>query len=198
MPYANDFCGVYRVVDRSTGQCYVGQSRRVKKRIGEHFRLLKKGIHPNPHLQSAFDSAPADAFTAEIEVTFEDPADMDILEEAYLKGDAKFDESPGLFNISSTARTPMENRRHTDQTKSQISVSKLGKTEHVTPEYRKKLSEAHTARLLSDPDFVSRVKFIVQNPDLSYAERGRRVGLDTSSARKLALKYANHKEFLNG
>lgn len=197
MPYAEDFSGVYRVVDGATGHCYVGQSRRLKKRIAEHFRLLNKGIHPNPQLQLAYARNP-DSFQAHIEVYCEDPSDMDAIEEAFLSGEAWFDESPGLFNISSTARTPMEGRRHTDETRRQISATKVGRTEHVTPEYRKKLRDVRRAAALADPEYREKVKFIVQNPHLSYAERGRRLGLDTSTARKIALKYSNMKDLLDG
>lgn len=197
MPYAEDYAGVYRIVDLTTDTCYVGQSKRLKKRISEHFRLLNLGTHPNRHLQNAFNLAGPDAFRGEIEAYCEDPADMDTLEVAFLTGEARFDESPRLFNISSTARTPMSGRRHTETTKQQIKTKKLGRTEHVTAEYRKKLSAAQTRRFLKDPEWVARVKFIVQNPHLSYAERGRQVGLDTSTTRRLALKYSNLKELLN-
>lgn len=197
MPYAEDTAGIYRIVDTSTGHCYVGQSRRLRKRIAEHFRLLRKGLHPNAHLQQAFSSNPS-TFTHEIEVRCDDPNDMDAIEEAFLTGEAKFDESPSLFNVSSTARTPMQGRSHTDETREQISKSKRGRRDHVTSAYRAKLSAAQRTRALSDPEYLARVKFIVQNPHLSYAERGRRVGIDTSTARKLALKYAHQKEIFDG
>lgn len=198
MPYAEDYAGVYRVVDVSTGCCYVGQSRRLKKRISEHFRLLGNGAHPNRHLQNAYDKAGKDAFVAEIEVLCDDPTELDVIEEAFLCGEAKFDESPKLFNISSTARTPMHGRRHTEQSRAQISASKLGKRDHVTPEYKAKLSAAHRKAALRDPEYRERVIFIVSNPNLSYAERGRRVGVDTSTARKIALKYKDEKDLLDG
>lgn len=189
MPYANDYPGVYRIVDTVSQTCYVGQSRSVRKRIGEHFRLLRKGEHPNPHLQFAFDCVGESRVTSHIEITCEDPADLADLEEAFLQGEARFDDSPKLFNISSTAHRPMHGRKHTDLTKAQISATKTGRKNHVTEEYRGKLSKAQRARALSDPEHLAKVMFIVENPHLSYAERGRRVGLDTSRARRLALKY---------
>lgn len=198
MPYCGDASGIYRIVDTSTGHCYVGQSRGLKKRIAEHFRLLRRGIHPNRHLQEAYLRSGAESFSAEIEVYCEDPADMDVIEEAFLTGEAHFDSSPNLFNISSTARAPMDGRRHTTETRQQISESKRGRREHITPEYRARLSAAHRARLLADSEYRERIKFIVRNPHLSYAERGRRVGVDTSTARKLALKYANEQELIDG
>ena len=198
MPYAEDYSGVYRIVDTSTGTCYVGQSRSLKKRMAEHFRLLGHGIHPNPHLQAAYDRAGRASFSADIEAYCEDPADMDTIEEAFLTGEAWFNESSSLFNISSTSRKPMSGRSHTTSTKQRISSSKTGRRDHVTEAYRKKLSEGQIRRALSDPERLERIKFIVQNPHLSYAERGRRVGVDTSTARKIALRYANLKEHLDG
>lgn len=198
MPYAEDYAGVYRVVDTSTGACYVGQSRRLKKRIAEHFRLLGHNAHPNPHLQNAYNLAGRDSFSAEIEVLCDDPKELDVIEEAFLRGDAKFDESPRLFNISSTARTPMDGRKHTGATKARISAAKLGRTDHVTEGYKAKLSQVKRRRALLDPEYRAKVVFIVSNPDMSYAERGRRVGVDTSRARKIALKYKDEKDLTNG
>lgn len=198
MPYAEDYAGIYRIVDNSTGTCYVGQSKRLKKRIAEHFRLLKLGMHPNPHLQDAFNASGPESFQGEIEAYCGDPNEMDVLEEAFLQGRAWFNASPKLFNISSTAREPMKSRNHTEATRARISAVKSGRREHVTAEYREKLAAAHLRRHLSDPEFVRRAKFIVQNPHLTYAERGRQVGLDTSSTRRIALKYANIEELLNG
>jgi group I intron endonuclease len=198
MPYAVDHAGIYRIVDLVTGTCYVGQSKRLKKRIAEHFRLLNLGTHPNPHLQGAFDRSGPKAFRGEVEVLCEDSSDMDAIEGAFLTGEAWFGTSQKLFNISTTARAPMSGRGHTDETRARISAKKRGGVDHVTPEYRDKLAAAQRHRYLSDPEFVRRVKFIVQNPQLSYAERGRRIGLDTSSTRKLALKYSNLKEPFDG
>jgi group I intron endonuclease len=191
MPYSEKIIGIYRIVNSKNQTCYVGQSRDIKKRVGEHFRLLRRGIHPNKHLQQSFDSFGREAFAFHIEVVCEDVSDLDTIEEAFLTGDAFFDESPNLFNISSTAHKPMQGRLHTEDSKRQISLSKIGRTDHVTDGYRKKLQIAQINRFMSDPDFVAKVRFIVNNPDMSYAERGRVLDADTSAVRRLALRY-NH------
>lgn len=190
MPYANDTAGIYRVTDTIAGTCYVGQSRRLKKRLAEHMRLLRLGIHPNQHMQESFEANGEDAFRTEIEVEVEDPSDLDVIEEAFLQGNAWFDESPRLFNISSTTHTPMSGRKHSEASRAKISKAKAGRTGHVTPEYRAKLSAAQRARAMSNPTTRARIKFIVNHPEMSYAERARRTGTDTSTARKLAIKYA--------
>jgi group I intron endonuclease len=84
MPYKIDSCGVYKIVNTVTGQCYVGQSQRVKKRLKEHFRLLRGNKHTNPHLQNAYNKYGADAFYGALEVECEDLNELDALEEAFL------------------------------------------------------------------------------------------------------------------
>lgn len=191
MPYAQDIHGVYRLTNTVTKQCYVGGSKRVRKRVAEHFRLLRQNIHPNPKLQESFNAYGEDVFKWDIEVQCEDPADLDSVEEAFLSGEARFPE-PVFFNISTTAKMPMANRKHSDETRKRISESKRKNMGYVAdPEYRAKLKEAHRNRFFSDEKFVEKIKFLVDNPHLTYAERGRRMGIATSSARRLALKYAN-------
>lgn len=198
MPYAEDFAGIYVIRNIHTGNGYVGQSVNLRKRIADHFNLLRRGAHPNSHLQRAFAKYGEAAFTYDFEVVCEDAAELDMLEEAYLTGGAVFDDTAVYYNISNTAHVPMRGRQHTQDTKSKISAAKRGRVEHVTEEYRAKLSAAQMQRTLSNDKKRAQIMFIVNNPHLSYAERGRRVGVDTSTARKIALRYTPLKEIING
>lgn len=47
--------GVYQIKNTITNKLYVGSSKEVYHRIHKHKYLLRRGIHPNPHLQSSFD-----------------------------------------------------------------------------------------------------------------------------------------------
>lgn len=198
MPYAEDFIGIYVIRNDVTGNGYVGQSCRMRKRIADHFNLLRRGVHPNPHLQRAFDKYGESSFSYDFEVICEDASDLDSLEEAYLSGRAKFDATPVYYNISNTAHVPMRGCKHTQVTRDKISTTKRGETAHVTDAYRAALSAGQLRRVLSNPDYVRKVRLIVNNPQLSYAERGRQAGVDTSTARKIALKYTPIKEIFNG
>jgi len=189
MPYAEDFGGIYLIRNSRTGNGYVGQSARMRKRIADHFNLLRKNTHPNPHLQHAFNKYGEDAFSYDFEVVCESPTERDVLEEAYLTGEVVFDATPIYYNISKTAHVPMRGRKHTEETKEKIRRTKLGNVEHVTESYRKRLKSAQQKRFFSDPKFVDKIKFIVDNEDMSYAERGRILGTDTGSVRKHALRY---------
>jgi group I intron endonuclease len=193
MPYKINTCGLYKLVNKATGQCYVGQSQRVEKRIKEHFRLLRKGAHTNPHLQHAYNKYGAENFYGAIEVECKDLQELDMLEETFLKGAAWFVE-PTVYNIADFAKAPMRGKKHSEETKKRIRLGRRATTFDFRSEtYRKTLSEAQMARFHSDPKFIARLKFILDNPDMSYAERARRVQKDTSSTRRLALKYAHLK-----
>ena len=189
MPYKIDHCGIYKIVNKITNQCYVGQSQRVKKRLKEHFRLLRQNKHTNPHLQNAYNKYGGDNFYGAMEIECVDFNELDMLENHFLCGDAWFEE-PTVYNIADFAKAPMRNKTHSEEVRKRIRLGRRATTfDYKSPEYRKTLSEAQVARFHSDPKFIAKLKFILDNSDMSYAERARRLGADTSAVRRLALKY---------
>lgn len=194
MPYAQDFSGIYRIVNKVKGDCYVGQSQYMKKRIREHFRLLAKGKHSNPRLQNAYDKYGQDSFVAEIEAVISDFSDMDMVENAFISGDAKFD-TPVVYNIADFAKAPMRGRFHSEETRRKIREGRAkSKFDPNSPSWRAALRAGQLRRFMEDPDFVRKVKFILDNNHLTYAERARRINSDTGSVRKLYLRYRNMKD----
>lgn len=189
MPYKINTCGIYKIVNKATNQCYVGQSQRIEKRIKEHFRLLRWGNHTNPHLQNAFNKYGEDNFYGAIEVECVDLDELDMLENAFLKEDAWFEE-PTIYNIADFAKAPMRGKTHSEEALQRIRLGRRASTfDFQSKEYRETLSKAQMARFQGDPKFVAKVKFIVENGHMSYAERARLLKADTSSVRRLALKY---------
>lgn len=51
----NTDCGVYRIVNRSSGKCYIGSSINLTSRKKDHFKALRAGKHHSAHLQRAYD-----------------------------------------------------------------------------------------------------------------------------------------------
>ncbi len=193
MPYAQDYVGIYKITNTATGKCYVGQSQRVKKRVKEHFRLLDANKHPNQHLQNAFNKYGKVSFAWSLEAECDKTDDLDVIENAFLSGDANFEE-PVVYNIADFAKAPMRGKKHTDQTKQKIKTAILKiHRDFFDPAWRLKLSQGHQKRLFENQDFVAKLRFILNNQNMSYAERGRVLGSDTSSVRKLALKYSHLK-----
>jgi group I intron endonuclease len=165
----------------------------VQKRIKEHFRLLRHNKHPNQHLQNAYNKYGADNFYGAIEVECENVEQLDALEEAFLKNDAWFEE-PTIYNIADFAKAPMRGKTHSEEVKEKIRLGRRAATfDYRSPEYRKTLSDGHMARFQADPKFIAKLKFILDNAHMSYAERARQLNSDTSSVRRLALRYAHMK-----
>lgn len=193
MPYKINTCGIYKIVNKATGQCYVGQSQRIEKRIKEHFRLLRWGKHTNSHLQNAFNKYGADSFYGAVEIECADLNELDMLENAFLKKEAWFEE-PTVYNIADFAKAPMRGKTHSEEVRQRIRLGRRASTFNFkSAEYRATLSKAQMARYHADPKFVAKIKFIVENDHMSYAERARLVKSDTSSVRRLALKYKHLK-----
>ena len=59
-------CGIYQIRNVITGYCLVGQSTRLKKRPGEHWRKLKNNEHNNYHLQNSYNKHGKECFVFEI------------------------------------------------------------------------------------------------------------------------------------
>lgn len=193
MPYKIDVMGIYKIVNTATNQCYVGQSQRVKKRLREHFRLLRSNTHPNRHLQHSYNKYGADCFRGEIEIVCENVDDLDLFEEMFIRGEATFD-CPAVYNIADFAKAPMRGKTHSAEVRLKISAGRNATTfDFRSPSYRATLSRAQMARFHADPKFIGKLKFILENGHMSYAERARQLGSNTSSVRKLALKYSHLK-----
>jgi group I intron endonuclease len=189
MPYAQDFIGIYKIVNNVTGKCYVGQSQRLKKRIKEHFRLLNLKKHPNEHLQRSYNKYGKEVFKGHIEVICENTDDLDALEEAFLTKEAWFEEEI-VYNIANFAKAPMRGKKHSEETRQKIKENKAKSNfDYSNPIWRESLKKGQYERLFSDEVFVANLRFILDNPTMSYAQRGRHLHKDTSSVRKLFLKY---------
>lgn len=62
--------GVYRLVNNTTGYCYVGSTCDLALRINTHFMLLRKNKHTNVALQTAWNIYGENNFRVEIVALF--------------------------------------------------------------------------------------------------------------------------------
>lgn len=56
--------GIYMIRNMVNNKCYIGQSKNVDRRLKEHMSKLKRGSHPNTHLQYAYNKYGPEAFDA--------------------------------------------------------------------------------------------------------------------------------------
>lgn len=57
---------IYRIVCFATGKVYIGRTKNPRKRQNDHFSYLRKGKHPNTHLQRAFNKYGEGSFYFEV------------------------------------------------------------------------------------------------------------------------------------
>lgn len=56
--------GIYKLINKRTGESYIGQSKNIDERCKRHFNELEKGMHNNSDLQEDFNKG--DKFSIEI------------------------------------------------------------------------------------------------------------------------------------
>lgn len=75
--------GIYKITNLLNGKVYVGQSVQLEERKQEHFRCLRKGIHDNIYLQSAFNKYGESNFKFEVIEYLTDDANLLTQREQY-------------------------------------------------------------------------------------------------------------------
>lgn len=58
--------GIYKITCIENNKIYIGQSKNIKYRFGQHLLLLRKNTHFNRHLQFSFDKYGEDSFKFEV------------------------------------------------------------------------------------------------------------------------------------
>ncbi len=75
--------GIYVIKNRVSLNLYIGQSHRLLRRLREHLYCLRKGVHPNVHLQNAWNLYGESAFRFEI-IEYCSPKKLDEREQYWI------------------------------------------------------------------------------------------------------------------
>mgnify|MGYP000976293410 CR=1 FL=1 len=125
-------CGVYEIVNLSTGERYVGSAQNVQGRFDHHRTLLRYGRHHSPGLQNAFWGGCNLAFNV---LSTCRPCELIAQEQAEIDRGA-------TYNTESSAK--LSGRKASQATRKKISAANLGGC--LTAEHRAKLSESNRNR----------------------------------------------------
>ena len=127
--------GVYRIA-LSDSRCYVGSTKNIRQRWNIHYRLLKRGAHHSPYLQSAWDKYGEDAFRIDLIQTCE-LEDLARIEQFWM------DTLRSDFNVFPFARRTT-GQKHSLATRQKLSEMRSGTT--MPQETRDKISAAMAGR----------------------------------------------------
>jgi len=191
--------GIYRI-ELGNGWFYIGSAVNLKDRKNSHKSTLLRSQHRNTIMQRCWDKYGIFEFTV-----LENCAKDKLLEreQAYL--DKHFNNEKNV-NIASVAGNPMLGRKHSVETRKNMSNAQKGKV--LTPEHRAQMSAAHKGKPLS-PEHNAKVvaanKSRVWSDDLraklSAARKGRIFSPETraklSAANKGKVFSAEHRAKLS-
>jgi group I intron endonuclease len=144
-------CGIYRIKNKHTGRCYIGQSQHIAARWKQHRNALRNGRHHNPWLQASWEKWGEDAFLFEVvEELALDCAVLAAAEERWIS--LAHADSAGAFNMDGMPGVPVGCL--TKEAKERIS-SKL-KGRKLSAETRAKMSAAKKAQVRG-PEWVAKI-----------------------------------------
>jgi len=124
--------GIYKIINKTNGKYYVGSSIDVNIRFRQHKLRLRKRIHDNPKLQSAYDKHGLDTFDFVL-VEMVDVNQLLLIEQKYL--DICKLNPQQSYNLNYVAEMPRLGTKHSEKSKHQMSQARMDKTiyrfEHV-------------------------------------------------------------------
>lgn len=193
-------CGIYCIRNTVNRKVYVGSTVDLSRRWLRHRRELRRGIHSNPHLQSAWAKYGEDSF--EFVVLLECPADQLVASEAmYIEKFGSGSRSKG-YNIDTFIQA---RKAVSDETKARISAANKGKKRTrasrdlmsamakgrvPTPEARAKQSLAMMGHACSDTTRV-KLRSLRHTDDVKSRISASRKGKVVSDATREALRQAS-------
>ena len=131
--------GIYKILNRETGDFYIGSSQDIAGRWKKHRWQLNIGAHTNSILLRAWNKYGIDAFEFSVlELTSVET--LLKLEQHYL------DTLKPVYNISLDAYSPMLGRKHSEESKLKISQSNIGLHDKVFTDDMKEESRAGAIR----------------------------------------------------
>lgn len=204
VPHSGEFIGIYRIVNRVSRKCYVGQSVNVRKRVTYHFNRLRRGVHDNMRLQRAFKKYGEGAFYVEVVAHCEDAGDLDALENAFLSGNSRFDE-PIAYNIQSNANAPSRGTKHSAESIKKFSEARKAYWARMperkfSPQAAAGMRAARERRDLSNELYMERARKAadLRAEGKTFKEIGSAFGKGWEWARKLVLRYHHLKGIRDG
>jgi group I intron endonuclease len=162
--------GVYKLVNKTTGKFYIGQTFNLHKRKIAHWTKLRNNHHANPHLQNAWNKYGGDSFMFipiiicdKSELTYYEQKCVDMFIPSYNIRKECVDSNYGIKyseEVRNRMRHPMP-----EETKRKISLTEKGrmvskeillkrslamKGKRVSEETKRKISIKNTGRKLSN------------------------------------------------
>jgi hypothetical protein len=161
--------GIYKIANLADGKVYVGSSANITGRFGDHKKLLRRGKHHSPHLQSAWNKYGEDSFDFEV-VEIVDDRHRILEREQHWIDELKAALPDFGYNVCAVSAGRF-GVPHSAEAKAKMSAAATGRTHTV--ESREKMSKSQRGRAVST-ETREKLKTIMREQHLA----GMRPGLD--------------------
>jgi len=141
--------GIYKIINKKNGKCYIGSSNDIRKRWNSHRCDLEANRHQSEHLQRSWNKHGSDNFDFLVVEEIAPQKPQEALwerEQHYLDLLQPFGKSG--YNSVREAGGGTKGYKHTEATK--IKMSKAHKGRAFSEETRQKMSEAKKGKKLSE------------------------------------------------
>jgi group I intron endonuclease len=157
--------GIYKIINTTTNDLYVGSAVNLNKRWKEHKRRLNKGTHHSPILQNAWYKYGENAFTFVI-LLYCSKVNLLLYEQRAI------DNYKPKYNISPTAGSTLGSV-HSKEAKEKISNSLMGNTYRKGIPSTKEVKEQTSARLLGNTHRRGKLNSEETREKISRANKGK-------------------------
>lgn len=129
--------GIYKITNKANGKVYIGSAYNLRNRIYTHKSRLRRGVHKNKHLQSAFEFYGEQKFIFEIIEIVENKKMILEREQFYLDLHVAYDRTNG-YNIAKVAGNTAGVKPDA-ATRRKMSEAAKKRPKRTMPEHQKKI-----------------------------------------------------------
>lgn len=137
---SNMVTGIYRIFSQASGKFYFGSAINIRKRWSWHKAFLRKGAHPNLHLQRAWNKYGEPAFLFEVWELCSRRA-LRKTEQKYLD---RWVGNQKCYNIASDAYVPGRGLIPSPEANRKRSKTLMGR--HLSEEHKQHIGQANTGK----------------------------------------------------
>lgn len=188
--HSENICGIYCITNKNTGRVYVGSTINIRKRFNAHKCQLRNNCHDNLKLQRAWLKYGEANFELKVIETLTDQSTLIFKEQYWIDflGAIK-----NGYNLCPAAGTTLGIKR-SDETKALISAK--AKARGISPETRKKMSEAMRGRKQSH-EHIAKVAASRRGKPVSAATK-LKLSLAHTGKKHTPEQIAKHKAAITG